>query len=329
MVTKKTLSAILATIDSVVWSIAADTYQTLYLNPAAERIYGRAASAFYADPKLFLNIVHPEDRPWVAKMLSELIEKGPVTIQYRVVRPDGEVRWLEDKATIAHDAEGRLVRFDGVASDITERIVATKTLTGILATVDSVVWSIAADTYQTLYLNPAAERVYGRAASAFYADPKLFLNIVHPEDRPRVTNMLSELIKKGSMTIQYRVVRPDGEVRWLEDMTAVARDAERRLVRFDGVANDITERKAREARLAERTAELARTTQSLLQEIAERKAANERIRESEAHSGAIAAPGRSAGIRTQGAVSGASRPRGSESHGAGHQPRDPEDPALG
>jgi len=277
MVTKETLSAILATIDSVVWSIAADTYQTLYLNPAAERVYGRPTSAFYADPKLFLNIVHPEDRPRVAKMLSELIEKGSMNIQYRVVRPDGEVRWLEDKTAIARDAEGRLVRFDGVASDITERMVANKTLTGILATIDNIVWSIAADTYQTLYLNPAAERVYGRPASAFYADPKLFLNIVHPEDQPRVANMLSQLVEKGSMTIQYRVIRPDGEVRWLEDMTAIARDLEGQLVRFDGVASDITERKAREAGLAERTAELARTTQSLLEQIAERKAANERI----------------------------------------------------
>jgi PAS domain S-box-containing protein len=115
------LTVILATINNIVWSVAADTYKTLYLNPAAERIYGRTASAFYADPELFLNIVHPEDRPRVAQMLPEMIEKGTVTIQYRVVRPDGEVRWLEDTAAIVRDAGGRPVRFNGVASDITER----------------------------------------------------------------------------------------------------------------------------------------------------------------------------------------------------------------
>jgi PAS domain-containing protein len=70
------LVTILATIDNVVWSIAEDTYETLYLNPAAERIYGRTASTFYADPKLFMDIVHPEDRPRVAQFLPELIEKG-------------------------------------------------------------------------------------------------------------------------------------------------------------------------------------------------------------------------------------------------------------
>jgi PAS domain S-box-containing protein len=116
--TEERLTTVLATIDNIVWSIAADTYEALYLNPAAERIYGRTASAFYADPQLFMNIVHLEDRPRVAGMLPELIEKGTMTIQYRIVRPDGEVRWLEDNTAIARDADGRPVRFDGVASDI-------------------------------------------------------------------------------------------------------------------------------------------------------------------------------------------------------------------
>ena len=78
---------------------------------------------------------------------------------------------------------------------------------------------------------------------------QLFMNIVHQEDRPRVAQMLPELIEKGTMTIQYRIVRPDGEVRWLEDNTAIARDADGRPVRFDGVASDITNRKAHEAQL--------------------------------------------------------------------------------
>ncbi|WGJ15952.1 PAS domain S-box protein [Methylocapsa sp. D3K7] len=123
MVTEEKLANILATIDTAVWSIAADTFETLYLNPAAEKIYGRTASAFYADPKLFMSIVHPEDRPRVAKMLPQLIEQGTITLQYRILRPDGEERWLEDKATIAYGEGGRPVRFDGIANDITERKV--------------------------------------------------------------------------------------------------------------------------------------------------------------------------------------------------------------
>src|SRR3984893_15243832 len=113
--------SIFGAVSEGIWSVAADLDETLYLNPASERIYGRSASAFFADPKLFMNIVHPEDRPPVAQMLPDLIEKGTMTIQYRIVRPDGEMRWLEDHTAIARDADGRPARFDGVASDITER----------------------------------------------------------------------------------------------------------------------------------------------------------------------------------------------------------------
>lgn len=119
--TEERLIAILATIDNVVWSISADTHETLYLNPAAEKVYGRPVIAFHKDPGLFLNIVHPEDRERVAQMLLDLVEKGPTTIQYRIVRPNGEVRWLEDKVAVARGPDGRPVRFDGVAHDITER----------------------------------------------------------------------------------------------------------------------------------------------------------------------------------------------------------------
>jgi len=248
-VAEQRLRAILDTIDNVVWSISADSYETLYLNPAAERVYGRSAINFYEDPALFLKIVHPEDWMQVAEVLPELIEKGTMTLQYRIVRPDGEIRWLEDRMAVARNSKGEPERFDGVATDITERVVAQKRLDGILETIDNVVWSISAKTYETLYLNPAAERVYGRSANTFYEDPELFLNIVHPKDRQRVAELLPELIERGSLTLQYRIVRPDGEIRWLEDRMAVARNSKGEPKRFDGVATDITERKEHETQL--------------------------------------------------------------------------------
>jgi PAS domain S-box-containing protein len=157
------------------------------------------------------------------------------------------------------------------------RATSPRSLTDILATIDNVVWSIAADTYKTLYLNPAAERIYGRTASAFYADPQLFMNIVHPEDRPRVAQLLPELIEKGAMTIQYRIVRPDGEVRWLEDHGAIARDAGGRPVRFDGVASDITERKAHEANV------LYLATHDTLTDLPNRNLLGDRLTQDMAH----------------------------------------------
>jgi PAS domain S-box-containing protein len=129
------LNAILATITNVVWSISATTYETLYLNPAAEKVYGRPAAAFYQDPGLFLNSVHPEDRERVNGILPELVTKGSATIQYRIIRPDGAVRWLEDKLAVALDADGKPSRYDGVATDVTDRLAAEEKLNSILANI--------------------------------------------------------------------------------------------------------------------------------------------------------------------------------------------------
>ncbi|HEY8030913.1 MAG TPA: PAS domain S-box protein [Methylocella sp.] len=162
------------------------------------------------------------------------------------------------KAKPKNTFDKRLSRTNQKSRKFSEERLAT-----ILATIDNAVWSIAADTFETLYLNPAAERIYGRAASAFYSDPKLFINIVHSEDRPRVAQMLPELIERGAMTIQYRVIRPNGEVRWLEDKTVIARDSEGRPLRFDGIASDITERKAHEAQFQAKQEQLDKFAHAL------------------------------------------------------------------
>ena len=151
------------------------------------------------------------------------------------------------------------------------RTAAEERLTSILSTITNVVWSISATTYETLYLNPAAEKVYGRPAEAFYRDPALFLNIVHPEDLERVMGILPALVEKGSATLQYRILRPDGEVRWLEDKLAVAYGADKKPARFDGVATDITERKEQEAQI------LYIATHDVLTALPNRKLFNERL----------------------------------------------------
>jgi diguanylate cyclase (GGDEF)-like protein/PAS domain S-box-containing protein len=133
------------------------------------------------------------------------------------------------------------------------------------------VWSISAITYETLYLNPAAEKVYGRPAAAFYQDPGLFLNSVHPEDRERVNGILPELVTKGSATIQYRIIRPDGEVRWLEDKLAVVRGPDGEPIIFGGVADDITERKVHEVQI------LHVATHDVLTGLPNRKLFNDRL----------------------------------------------------
>ena len=115
------LSGILESIDNVVWSASTVNGEMLYINAAAERIYARPIADFLADKSLWLSVVHPDDQGAVLKWLSGVARRGPSTLQYRIIRPDGQVRWLEDRARAVIDTDGAPVRLDGVSSDITER----------------------------------------------------------------------------------------------------------------------------------------------------------------------------------------------------------------
>jgi len=115
------LSGILESIDNVVWAMSATDYELLYINPAAERIYGRRAAEFFENQQLWSERIHPRDRNQVFQLLPELFAKGALTLEYRILRPDGDVRWVEDRARVAFDEEGKPVRLYGVASDINMR----------------------------------------------------------------------------------------------------------------------------------------------------------------------------------------------------------------
>jgi diguanylate cyclase (GGDEF)-like protein/PAS domain S-box-containing protein len=120
--TQDKLNSILSSMEDVVYSVeATPPYNQLFLNLAAERIYGRSLSEFSAATNLWQDIVHPDDRPHVLGCLEKLLADGIAAIEYRIMWPDGNVRWLRDRMHLVADDSGTPVRFDGIIQDITER----------------------------------------------------------------------------------------------------------------------------------------------------------------------------------------------------------------
>jgi diguanylate cyclase (GGDEF)-like protein/PAS domain S-box-containing protein len=132
---EETLSGILSSIPVVVWSIS-PTYEVLYLNRAAYTVYGYSAAELIANRTLWIDLVHPDDRIPVIEWLEKIYSMEEQTIQYRIVRPNGEVRWLEDNARMVRNEQGTPLRLDGVATDISERRLRDKRIE-YLATFDS------------------------------------------------------------------------------------------------------------------------------------------------------------------------------------------------
>ena len=114
--------SLLRSVDDIVWSATHDGSEYLYLNPSVERVYGRSLDEFYNNPNLWHEVVHPDDAARVRASDQELFHKGSSEIVYRIIRPDGEIRWLHARKNIVYDDEGKPIRMGGIGTDITERI---------------------------------------------------------------------------------------------------------------------------------------------------------------------------------------------------------------
>jgi rsbT co-antagonist protein RsbR len=142
-------------------------------------------------------------------------------------------------------------------------------LDSILNSLDDIVWSQSAATFEVLYLSPATERIYGRPVADFMNDAEMWLRVIYSDDRARVDGFFPAILETGQAEVEYRIVRSSGEIRWLHDRGHVVRDSAGTIVRLDGIASDVTERKRAEAEREERQrqAEVIRMQEALLREL--------------------------------------------------------------
>jgi PAS domain S-box-containing protein len=102
--------------------------KTLYISPAYEKIWGRSSQPLYENSQNWMETIYPEDHPLAISRYERLKQGEPVEDVYRIVKPDGSVRWINDHAFPIYDSEGRLYRAAGIAQDITERKQAEEQL---------------------------------------------------------------------------------------------------------------------------------------------------------------------------------------------------------
>ncbi|MGB8657319.1 MAG: PAS domain S-box protein [Candidatus Zixiibacteriota bacterium] len=111
-------------VNEVVWAALPDGSKYLYVNDAIERVYGRPATEFLENANIWQEAIHPDDISRVLKESQELLERGNIETQYRIVRPDGEIRWINDRKSAVYDEDGKPIRIGGIAIDITEHKIA-------------------------------------------------------------------------------------------------------------------------------------------------------------------------------------------------------------
>jgi two-component system, NarL family, sensor histidine kinase UhpB len=106
------------TIEEVFWMAAPASNSVLYVSPAYQKIWGRSCAELRENPRLWMDAVLPEDLPQVRRDLAEMSRGACIEMEYRILRPDGTLRWINNRGYPLKDGSGNVA---GVASDITKR----------------------------------------------------------------------------------------------------------------------------------------------------------------------------------------------------------------
>jgi PAS domain S-box-containing protein len=234
-----------------------DTKGTIeYVNQRFTEVTGySAAEAIGKNPRLLQSGRTPIEyyRSMWQRLREGRIWQGE--IQNR--RRSGELYW--DSVTISpiRSAEGRVTHFLAIQEDITERRRIESELREreerfrqLGDNISEVFYIMAANYRETLYINPAYERIWGRSCQSLYENPQSFLDAVALEDRHVLMDSITRnRAGEDAGEIEFRVIRPSGEVRWILSHAVPIRNSQGEVYRISGIALDITERKAAEAAL--------------------------------------------------------------------------------
>ncbi|MGB3266670.1 MAG: PAS domain S-box protein, partial [Microcoleus sp.] len=242
-------------IESVFWMVGLQPQEIIYISPGYEKIWGRSCAELYACGHFLADSVHPEDRSGVVATFTKKIVAEDET-EYRIVRPDGEIRWIRDRAFPIINQAGEVYRVVGIAEDISDRKQAEKALRDseerfrqLAENIQDSFWLISADFTHLFYLSATYEQIWGRSREELYAEPLKIIEWVHSEDRHFLQEGLLRVLQGESTSTEYRIVRPDGTIRWVCDRAFPIYDESGNIYRIAGICEDISDRKLTAARI--------------------------------------------------------------------------------
>jgi PAS domain S-box-containing protein len=237
-------------IREVFWLSDVEKEKVFYCSPGFEAVWGRTCEELRKSPWLWVDSIHSEDKARIRAAAITTQATGDYDEEYRIIRPDGTVRWIHDRAFPVRDAAGNVYRLAGIAEDVTKRKQAEEALQLAEARYRNIFENAIEGIFQTtpdgryLAANPALARMLG------YTSPEelmaSIINLgeemcVNQESREELKRQLHE---KGEVReFENRLRRKDGSHIWVSLNVRVHRDESGAVLYYEGTASDVTERK--------------------------------------------------------------------------------------
>lgn len=245
-------------LEALVWEVDPATEKVSFVNAYAEELLGYAHERWRTDPGLHEQVIHPEDREAVLAARRAVLREGRARqIEYRLVARDGYSIWVRDSIAVLPGGAAGARRLRGVAINISDRKRMEDDLHVEKERFRSLFEGVPVGLYRTtpqgkfIVANGALvrmmgyhthEALYASAANEIYTDPL---------DRWRWQDAVIHTGGVRNFELPYR--RRDGKIIWVRNTVKAERDAEGEVAYYEGVLEDITDRKLAEA--AERAAQ--------------------------------------------------------------------------
>lgn len=229
----------------------------IYVSPAYEKIWGSPRESLYNDSRSWVESIHPHDRSRIEAAIPQ-IATVKFDMEYRIVRPDGGVRWVHDRIFPIYDEQGKLYRIAGIAEDITERKKAEESLAREKSFSDTAIDSLPGIFYlfdirgRYLRWNKNFERVTGYSHLEIAGMHPL--DFITGKDRQSVAEKIGKVFTAGEAAVEAELASKDGrETAYFFTGRRIYFDGRPCLV---GMAIDITERRQAEQAMQQLTGRL-------------------------------------------------------------------------
>jgi PAS domain S-box-containing protein len=242
------------------WEIAEDRVDW---SDECYRIHDLEPGTFAGTSQAFNALIHPDDRdPVWSRMNASLCDQADLQLEFRIVRPSGEVRWILNHGRPIFE-DGRPVRVIGTINDITERKLAEEERANLLRRAEVAQRAARSSLYEfdvrtkEVTRDPHLRELAGYSLEELPDTHAAWEAIIPPDDLEQFQNTVDQAVERAERyAMEYRIRARDGRVMWISDVGQILRSPDGAAERIVGLASDITERKQAEGELRLRTAEL-------------------------------------------------------------------------